>query len=119
MMVLSGHLAEVPMENHKKCRTFGVLARQIPNVSRSQLKCSYIHTSDDIIWITNHYQNVYSPCLHGFGLKCLCLPQSPLSAYPSSTSTSLLCRLYVTSVLSLTSLHPLYLHTLYNPSHMS
>jgi len=37
MMVLSGHLAEVPMENHKKCRTIGVLARQIPNVSHSQL----------------------------------------------------------------------------------
>jgi hypothetical protein len=37
MMVLSGHLAEVPMENHKKCRTIGVLARQILNVSHSQL----------------------------------------------------------------------------------
>jgi len=69
MMVLSGHLAEVPMENHKKCSTIGVLAWQFPNVSHSQLWCGYIHTSDYITWITtNHHRNVYSPCPHGFGL---------------------------------------------------
>jgi hypothetical protein len=37
LTVLSGHLAEVPKENHKKCRTIGVLARQIPNASYSQI----------------------------------------------------------------------------------
>jgi hypothetical protein len=58
-MVLSGHLAEVPLENHKKCRTTGVLARQFPNVSQSKLYFGRIHTSNDIIWITINQSHQY------------------------------------------------------------